>query len=383
MFGIIALSVLLVPQEHPAQPEGESDVQIIEVPAPILDPADPRLKLQGIHLQALRSSSALAQVEEELIQLYGNLGPSLVEVSFLFSEDTEREKLIVASGVVLDNFGRIVTPILLDEEQRDVLLDKITISRVDGHEFEASLIDWDEEYGLSLLHATELRGLAPDFWNGSWMQEGSLVISMGNGFGLRSSMHLGLLTGRGRNIDEAIGLLQVTNPVNLADSGGLLANRRGQVIGILLTSYADLVNRRQESIDQEEIQPRGLEAARRAEGVSFAIPVESIFRSFAEHFPSSGAPRLMGVMVNAEIRVIEEAGKQPSHGWQLRLTGVEPGSPADLAGVRENDLIISLHGWPTPTLQELGRAIHQAPLATRVVVSRAGELLEFPLEFER
>lgn len=383
MIGVITLSVLLHPQEPPAPPERAAEVEIIEVPAPVLDPDDPRLSLQGVHLRAFQSTSALAEMEQELIQLYGSLDPSLVQVSFLFAKGSDRERLLVSSGVALDNFGRIATPILLDEEQRDVLLDKITISRVDGKEFEAELVAWDEEYGLSLLHAPELRGLAPEFYNGSWMQEGSLVISMGNGLGFRSSMHLGVLTGRGAKIDEAYGLLQVTNPVNLGDSGGLLANRRGQVIGILLTSYSDLIIRRQDAAATGNTQPRGIEAAKRAEGVSFAIPVESVFHSFAEHFPDSGAPRMLGVMVNSEIQILEEEGKQPAHGWQLRLTGVEPGSPADLAGMRENDLVLSLHGWPTPTLQELGRAIHEAPLATRVVVSRDGQLLELPLEFER
>ncbi|MGB0953172.1 MAG: S1C family serine protease [Planctomycetota bacterium] len=380
----LAILALLLPQETPPTPE--PDPQVIEVPAPVVPPETPRVPLlrdQNLHLQAVVRGSALAELEKELIDLHKKLGPSLVEVQFSFSTGTDNATAFITSGVVLDNYGLVVVPIMLDEEQRDVTLDGILVQRMDGYQFKGELLDWNADYGISLLRVPELKGLAPQFWNGTWMQEGSVVMSMGNGLGLRASMQMGILAGRGRSIEKAYGLLQITNPVNLADNGGLLANRRGQVVGVLMTSYADLIAQRQEAMTSEEKPLRGVEEAKRAEGVSFAIPIEFVFRSFEDHFPVLPKPRLLGVMVNAEIRVVQQAGAEPSYVWQLRLTGVEPDSPADHAGLKEGDVILSLDGKPTTNLQELGLAIHGSPLATTIIVARDEKRLQLPLEFQR
>ena len=383
MLASLAILALLLPQETPPTPEPEPEV--IEVPAPVVPPETPKLPVlhgQNLQLQAVVRGSALAQLEEELIGLHKKLGPALVEVQFSFSGETEKAHAVITSGVVLDNFGLVVVPILLDEEQRDVTLDGILVQRMDGYQFQAELLAWDTDYGISLLRAPELKGLAPQFWNGTWMQEGSVVMSMGNGLGLRASMQMGILSGRGRILEKAYGLLQITNPVNLADNGGLLANRRGHVVGILMTSYADHIAQRQPSNAEGKEPILRVEKAKRAEGVSFAIPIEFVFRAFADYFPVSVQPRILGVMVSAEIRVVQESGREPSYVWQLRLTGVEPDSPADHAGLMKGDVILQLDNKPTTTLQELGRAIHEAPLATTVLVQRKEQQSLLPLEFE-
>ncbi len=361
-------------------------VEVVDVESPLSQEPAGKESRAEIHLQA-RTPGAMASFEQELMRLYEVLSPSLVEVHFTLSEGSQanaekKERQLITSGVVLNNYGLVVVPVAFDEEQRAVLLEKIQVLRIDGKEFSAELLDWNEDYGLSLLRAKDLLGLAPSFWNGTWTQEGSLVVSLGNGFGLRSSMHLGLLTGRGRSIDKAYGLLQITNPVNLADHGGLLANRRGQVIGILMTSLAEQATVLSLQKEHKQEQIPWLEKAKRAEAVSFAVPVEIVFRIFAKYFPNQGSPRMLGVMVNSELEIIEEAGQEPSHAWRLRVTGVEAGSPADLAGMQTNDILTELNGVPTHSLQELGKAIHQAPMATTVKVLRGDQLLELPLEFE-
>lgn len=378
----LAAAALLNPQETPPTPE--PDPQVIEVPAPVVPPeiADlSRVRGGRVELHAMVQPSALGMLEQELIGLHKKLGPALVEVQFSFSANTENAYAVITSGVVLDNYGLLAVPILLDEEQRDVTLDNIQVQRVDGKRFPAEILDWNEDYGVSLLRAPELLGLAPSFSKGSWMQEGSVVMSMGNGLGLRASMQLGVLAGRGRSIDKALGLLQITNPVNLADSGGLLANRHGQVVGILMTSYADLIAQREAGLREVEEGQGFLEEAKRAEGVSFAIPVEYVFEIFADHFPARPKSRMLGVIVNSEIQVVQRPGMEPSYAWQLRLSGVEPGSSADLAGLQKGDLLLRLHGQATTTLQELGRAIHEAPPATTIVILRDGRQQELPVEF--
>lgn len=366
--------VLFAQESKPPESQLDAEVLVVEVPSPIFT---------GLNSPVQEPSKGiLEQLDEELVELYSILSPSLVEVHFQLEGQPELNRLLVTSGVVLDNYGLVVVPIIVEEHQRNGILSGVSVTRVDGAEFRAELLEQNEEYGISLLRAPKLRGLAPKFWNGSWMQEGSSVISLGNGFGFQSSMSLGIISGRGRIIEKAVGLLQITNPVNLADSGGVLANRRGEVIGVLMTSLTELIHLRQrQNPDQKEFG-FGTEEAKRAEGVSFAIPIEYVFQSFPEYFPSKESIRLMGVMVKSEIFVVEEDGAEPTYVWQLRLTGVEPGSPADRAGAKPNDVVLTLNDHPTSNLQDLGQAIHDAPLSTVLVVSRDGQKLELPLDFE-
>ncbi|PCJ53869.1 MAG: hypothetical protein COA70_06825 [Planctomycetota bacterium] len=376
MIGTLALSMILFAQDpKPPESQLEAEILVVEVPSPLAG------EWRAKH-QTLLPMGGLEQLEKELIELYAVLRPSLVEVHFQISLAGEKEHLLVTSGVVLDNYGLVVVPIVVGEHQREGVLSGISVVRVDGAEFDAEFLAQDSTYGISLLRSDELRGLAPKFWKGTWMQEGSTVISMGNGFGFQSSMNLGLVAGRGRIIEDAVGLLQITNPINLADNGGLLANRRGEVIGVLMTSLADLVHRREgEYPDQQQIG-LGVSEAKRAEGVSFAIPIEHVFHAFAEYFPAKDKIRLMGVMVSSEIRVVEENGQEPSYVWQLRLTSVEPGSPADRAGVMPNDVVLKLNGVVTSNLQDLGQAIHDAPASTVVTVLRGSKVYDLPIDFD-
>jgi len=376
MIGTLALSMILLAQD-PLPPESQQDAEVlvVEVPSPLAGE-------WKVKHQAILAVGALEQLDKELTELYAVLRPSLVEVHFQLSKDTDKERLLVTSGVVLDNFGLVVVPIVVGEHQRERILSAIRVVRVDGVEFPAELLAQDESYGISLLRSPKLQGLAPKFWNGSWMQEGSMVVSMGNGFGFRSSMNLGMISGRGRIIEKATGLLQITNPINFADSGGLLANRRGEVVGLLMTSLAGLVQKRAIRSPEHQQEGLGVAEAKRAEGVSFAIPIEHVFRAFPEHFPSKEKIRLMGVMVNSEIRVVEIDGQDPSYVWQLRLASVEPGSPADRAGMMPSDIVLKLNGAITTNLQDLGQAIYDAPLSTVVTVLRGDTVHDLPLEFE-
>ncbi|MDA0666262.1 MAG: PDZ domain-containing protein [Planctomycetota bacterium] len=374
MIGTLALSIFLFAQESkPPEFQQDAEVLVVDVASPLTGEWQAQVQIE--------SKGVLEQLDEELIELYSALRPSLVEVHFLLSQGTDAERLLVASGVVLNNYGLVVVPIIVDGHHRNGILSEIRVTRVDSAVFPAELLGQNEAYGISLLRAPELRGLAPKFWNGTWMQEGASVVSLGNGFGFQSSMHFGMVSGRGRIIKDAVGLLQITNPVNLADSGGLLANRRGEVVGVLMTSLAGLVHQREVQNPERKELGFGATEAKRAEGVSFAIPIEFVFQSFPEHFPSKESIRLMGVMVSSEIRVVEEEGEEPSYVWQLRLISVDPGSPADRAGMKPNDVVLSLNDQATRNLQDLGQAIHDSPLSTMAVVLRGDQRLVLPLEF--
>ena len=343
------------------------------------------IQLKGVDLSQILPMSGLASLELEMSSLFRRLRPSLVEVNFQFSEESELKSPILTSGLVMDNYGLIIAPVVLDDIQIEALVDGIKVYRTDGKVFSAELVAWNANYGVSLLRAKELKGLAPDFGHGLWMEEGSVTIGLGHPFGLPNSISLGFITGRQRGIGKARDLLQITNPVNVGDSGGLLANRHGQVVGMMLTSLSDAARRAEDNLKLfvAEYGNDSLEGAKQAQGISFAVPVEVLFKIFPEHFKQNAmSSRRIGVLVEEQITVIELPEQQPCHKWEVVVTGLLAGSPAQGSGLQAGDIFISLGGLPTENLQGLGVAIHSAKLNTVMVVRRGDELLELPLQFE-
>lgn len=376
-----------VPPVPPAPEQVEVEVEAVEVPSPLGGKRHQVIKLSGSGVPQLIPLNGLASLELEMSSLYRHLRTSLVEVRFEFEANPQADipSRLLTSGVIMDNYGLFVAPIILTQEQQDALSGGIKVYRTDGQVFEAELVAFNLDYGISLLRAKELRGLAPKFGHGLWLEEGSVTIGLGHPFGLPNSLSLGFLTGRQRGIGKAAGLLQITNPVNVGDRGGLLANRHGQVVGMMLTSLSDAARRAEDDLKLfvAEFGNDSVEGAKQAQGISFALPVEVLFKIFPKYFPQKNMDsRRIGVYVEAQIHVLEKPDQEPCHQWEVVVTGLMPQTPGERSGLQPGDVVISLGGMKTESLQELGAAITRAPQSTTLVIRRGDKSIELPLEFE-
>lgn len=363
------------------------EVEVVEVPSPLGGKHHQVIKLSAAAVPQFMPLSGLASLELEMSALYRRLRTSLVEVRFEFEAKPEANipRRLLTSGVIMDNYGLFVAPVILTHEQLEALSGGIKVYRTDGQVFEAELVAFNLDYGISLLRAKELRGLAPQFGHGLWLEEGAVTIGLGHPFGLPNSLSLGFLTGRQRGIGKAAGLLQITNPVNVGDRGGLLANRHGQVVGMMLTSLSDAARRAEDDLKLyvAEYGNDSVEGAKQAQGISFALPVEVLFKIFPKYFPQKSMDsRRIGVYVEAQIHVIEKPDQEPCHNWEVVVTGLMPQTPGERSGLVPGDVVLSLGGIATGSLQELGVAIAHAQQSTTIVVRRGEETLELPLEFE-
>lgn len=332
--------------------------------------------------------SALGSLERELSSMYLELVPSLVEVrSTISSEDGIRE--VAAAGVVLTSDGLVVAPVFLPGggggAEHPV---QVEVRRVDGARYVGSILARNDDYGLALIKVDGLRGMQPKLFPGEWLPEGAPVIALGNAFGLEASMSVGLLTGRARYAGKARRLLQITNPVNPGDGGGLLASARGEVVGMLLTALPELAEAGIEvGVERiEEERPAGLASgdrtrALRAEGIGFAVPIEIVVSLFPEHLSAlMQRKRMLGVQVTSRLMVVE-AIDGPSRRWVVEVQDVLPDSAAAASGVHDGDILIELDGVPLATLEDLGFAMFHAPERTILVVLRAGATARLDLDF--
>lgn len=332
-------------------------------------PDSAELKLRRAPEAVLVESSALGALEEELIALHQRLRPVLVQVRIPLAADPERNasaQEVLVSGVVLDEDDLVVAPGPIPRTGASIV-----VVRFDGREFAAATLAEDALCGLSLLRAEGLNVRPPVLGECDLLPVGSVTVSLGNAYGLEGSMTLGFVSGRDRTLGQVRGLLQVTNPVNPGDGGGLLADRHGCLAGILLTSLAEAA-RRQRGEDDAAAGP----AFWRCQDVSFAVPVERVLEAFAPHM--SRQPRArpwLGVVVGEEYDPVRAAEAGGGCAVALLVQEVTEGSPAQRAGLRMGDRIVRVGASPVRSLGCLRRQLATSSGELDLVVLRGGDTL--------
>jgi serine protease DegS/serine protease DegQ len=167
---------------------------------------------------------------------------------------------------------------------------------------------------------------------------GDVVLAIGNPFGLGQSVTMGIVSALG-NERLNLGLagyeylIQTDAAVNTGNSGGALVNAEGELVGINTAMFG-----------------RG----RGAEGISFAIPVETARKVLDDIVAQGYVTRSwLGVELSAiELRhsVTDEAR------LGLQIQAVAPGSPAAFADLRPGDILIGFRGVPLASLAQFRRA---------------------------
>jgi len=206
-------------------------------------------------------------VERELQIAIERSTPSLVQVRCVVPADDRESGACcrgsdesVRSGVLVDPSGFLVT---IADAMHGVQSARVRLW--DGDERLARFIGFDEFTDLALFDAGPIPFSFPPLAEDASLEPGSVVVAIGNPFGAYGSVSVGYVSGVSRVLARTggqwayEGLLQITTPVLPGDSGGVLANRRGQVVGVLLTSLA--MAPLQEEMERLRDQVRTLEDA--------------------------------------------------------------------------------------------------------------------------
>ena len=295
----------------------------------------------------------------DLISLYANMSPGVVTIWTFDSSSAGLATTLPTgqgSGFVIDDQGYIITNQHVVEGA-----DEIEVDFPSGVKSWASLVGTDPDSDLAILKVDlDEEYLTPlPLGDSDTVQVGEFVVAIGNPFGLRSTMTVGIISAIGRTLESerttpgglrfsAGDLLQTDAAINPGNSGGPLLNMNGEVIG---------VNR----AIQTETFTVGGDAAN--SGVGFAIPVNivrrvapGIIQNGEYSYPYLGISSLDDDLWN--LKTIEALGFNPFTNGAY-ITEVVPGGPADQAGLRGGttdtsipnlrrggDLIIAINGEP-------------------------------------
>ncbi len=294
----------------------------------ILEDGAPTVDANG----APTASTALLEVtgseSDAMVAAVQQVAPAVVTVINRTSQGTGS-----GSGVIISDDGYIITNDHVVDGSRDLVA-----VFADGSRQDARLIGSDP---LSDIAVIQVEGAVPtiaDIGDSTLLQPGERVLAIGSPLGnFRNTVTSGVVSALNRSVPGSgmEGLIQTDTAINQGNSGGPLINLRGEVVGI-----NTLVVRGQSFLSGDQ-----------AEGLGFAVPSE-IFSNVSAELIANGEIKypylgIVYMMIDGEIAAENNLPVQNGawiSGGSPNQSAVVPGTPADRAGLQEDDVIVAIDG---------------------------------------
>ncbi len=250
--------------------------------------------------------------------------------------DRELKQSSLGSGFIVDKDGYIVTNNHVVQGAEE-----IKVKLVDGREFIAKVIGRDPKTDIALIKISSLFKDLPvlPFADSDQIRVGDWVLAIGNPFGLENTVTQGILSASGREIGAGPldNFLQTDAPINPGNSGGPLVNLKGEVVGI-----------------NTAIVSAG-------QGIGFAIP-SNVAKKIIPVLKEKGkvVRGWMGVAIRPVTpEIADELHLKETEG--ALVLDVVKGGPADKAGIKRGDVIVSFQGNPIKKGNDLSKFVAQVP----------------------
>ena len=261
----------------------------------------------------------------------------------------------VGSGFVLTSDGFIMTNAHVVDGADEVL-----VTLTDKREFKAKLIGADKRTDVAVVKIQATGLPAVKVGDVSRLKVGEWVMAIGSPFGLDNSVTAGIVSAKQRDTGDYLPFIQTDVAINPGNSGGPLINMRGEVIGINSQIYS---------------RSGGFM------GISFAIPMDEAMR-VSEQLRSNGRVTRgrIGVQIEPVTKELAESiGLGKAQG--ALINRIEPGAPADKAGLEAGDVILKIDGKQIEKSADLPRLVGNTKPGTKstLTVFRRGATKELSI----
>jgi len=346
--------------------------------------------------QPIASTAAVGRSAKPLLgngfspsAIYARRSAGVVTIVSSFGRDPASAQSAQGSGFVVSPKGYILTNSHVVTNAGDSPsavaspADRVFVEFQDHDRADAKIVGWDvfDDVGLIKVDPAD-HSLAPvPLGNSAAVAVGEPVAAIGSPFGNENSLAVGVVSATHRSIEsltssfELVDAIQTDAPINHGNSGGPLFDARGRVIGI-------------------NAQIRSTSG--QAEGVGFAVPINSAKRSM-QQLVANGS-------VSYAFVGVETTDLTPALAHHFRyavtrgavVTNVLPSSPAAAAGLRpgkqtaqalgiefpvSGDVIVSIAGQRVTSSEDIARIVtNLSPgQVVRFGIERGGSRLELPV----
>ncbi|MBI5119907.1 MAG: DegQ family serine endoprotease [Rhodospirillales bacterium] len=265
-----------------------------------------------------------------------------------------RKATSLGSGFIIDSEGLVVTNnhVIADADEVNVILH-------DNSTLKAEIVGRDAKTDLALLRIKPVKPLvAVKFGDSDEIRVGDWVIAIGNPFGLGGTVTAGIISARQRDINSGPydDFLQTDAAINRGNSGGPMFNMRGEVIGINTAIYS----------------PSGGSV-----GIGFAVP-SALAKPVIEDLKKFGRTKRgwLGVHIQTVTEEIaENLGIKDKDNRGALVASVTPKGPAEKAGLKGGDVILTFDGKKVNEMRRLPRIVAETQVGRTVdvVVLRQGK----------
>lgn len=261
------------------------------------------------------------------------------------------------SGVIISEDGYIITNHHVVEDAASVY-----ITLPDGSEHEATIVGSDARSDIAVLKIN-VKGLIPAvIGNNEEVRVGDFVIAIGNPMGqLGGTVTDGIVSALNREVNIAgtpMNLIQMSAAVSPGNSGGGLFNGKGELVGV--------VNAKAGSSE--------------AEGLGFAIPAGTAMQVAEELMEGGYVKGRPALGITAQQVNVQGSDTQTA----VVIAQVTPGGAAEVAGLQQGDVLLSLEGEEVSTLAGLSAALdgYKVGDTVQVEVQRGEEKIVVSLELQ-
>ena len=273
-----------------------------------------------------------------------------------FGRSQPRVQSSLGSGVIVDSSGLVVTNNHVIQQA-----DQIKVALSDGREFESEVVLRDERSDLAVLRIRTGEALpALAFAESDQLQTGDLVLAIGNPFGVVQTITSGIVSAVARTrvgVSDFGFFIQTDAAINPGNSGGALIDMSGRLVGINTAIFT---------------------RSGGSNGIGFAIPANMVRAVVDQAIGGSDAferPYMGATFDEVTADIAESLGMRRPAG--AIVIDVANGGPADKAGLRVGDVVLSINDQRIEHVDALGYRLATLPVGSKVeldVFSR-GELV--------
>jgi serine protease Do len=287
-------------------------------------------------MEIFENLSASSRLEPDELDAYSravrevtdSLGPAVISVG-------TRAGRGGGSGVILGSNDGVATAVTNSHVVRGLRRQRdgggrLRVTLADGATVDAVVLGDDPSSDLAVVRfETEGKPVVAPLGEAKNLVVGQLVVAIGSPLGFQRTVTAGVVSGLGRSLRGQDGRLienvvQTDAAISPGNSGGPLADTSGRVVGINTAIIGG------------------------AQGIGFAVPVSAAFRRVIFALATEGRVRraFLGVMVQS---------RQPHSGAGAgaQVENVAPNSPAEIAGIRQGDLIVGFNENPVRSTDDL------------------------------